>query len=54
MRFDKHLQSLRMYAQHLKLSTASKSGRAKSKQSAAREMTVAAEGPKQDLKMQGI
>ena len=41
-----------MHAQHF--SAASKSGCAKSKQSATREMTVTAEGPRPDLKKQGV
>ena len=41
-----------MHAQ--RFSAASKSGRAKSKQSATREMTVTAEGPRPDLKKQGV
>ena len=41
-----------MFTQHL--STASTSGRAKLRQSAACAITVTAEGPKRGLKMQGI
>ena len=41
-----------MHAQHF--SAASKSGHAKSKQSATHEMTVTAEGPRRDLKKQGV
>ena len=53
MRFYKHLQSMNVHStQHL--STASTSGRAKLRQSAACAITVTAEGPKRGLKMQGI
>ena len=41
-----------MYTQHF--SAASKSGRAKSEQSATHEMSVTAEGPRRDLKKQGV